>query len=45
MVGDEKRTFLEDGDEVVISASAPGPAGTRIGFGDARGRIVASTLA
>ena len=45
VVGDEKRTFLEDGDEVVISASAPGPAGTRIGFGDARGRIVASTLA
>ncbi|HEY9311271.1 fumarylacetoacetase [Williamsia sp.] len=39
-VGDETRTFLEDGDEVIISASAPGPDGTRIGFGDVRGRIV-----
>ncbi|MGX6601390.1 fumarylacetoacetase [Micromonosporaceae bacterium Da 78-11] len=38
-VGDEKRTFLEDGDEVVISATAPGPDGTRIGFGSVRGRI------
>jgi fumarylacetoacetase len=44
VVGDEKRTFLEDGDEVVISASAPGPAGTRIGFGEVRGRIVAATV-
>ena len=41
-VGDEMRTFLEDGDEVVISASAPGPGGTRIGFGEVRGRIVGS---
>ena len=39
-VGSETRTFLEDGDEVVITASAPGPAGSRIGFGDARGKIV-----
>jgi fumarylacetoacetase len=44
VVGDEKRTFLEDGDEVVISASAPGPAGTRIGFGEVQGRIVAATV-
>jgi fumarylacetoacetase len=36
----EERTFLEDGDEVVITASAPGPAGCRIGFGEARGRIL-----
>jgi fumarylacetoacetase len=35
------RTFLEDGDEVVISATAPGPGGTRIGFGDVRGTVVA----
>ncbi|WUP70903.1 fumarylacetoacetase [Streptomyces sp. NBC_00258] len=34
------RTFLEDGDEVVISATAPGPDGTMIGFGEVRGRIV-----
>jgi fumarylacetoacetase len=39
-VGGEQRTFLEDGDEVVITASAPGPDGTRIGFGEARGRIL-----
>jgi fumarylacetoacetase len=34
------RTFLEDGDEVVISATAPGPDGARIGFGEVRGRIL-----
>ena len=39
-VGGEQRTFLEDGDEVVITASAPGPGGTRLGFGEARGRIL-----
>jgi fumarylacetoacetase len=31
--------FLEDGDEIVLRASAPGADGTRIGFGEARGRI------
>ncbi|MBD0323953.1 MAG: fumarylacetoacetase [Aldersonia sp.] len=39
-VGDEKRTFLQDGDEVVISATAPGAEGSRIGFGEVRGTIV-----
>lgn len=39
-VGDQKRTFLEDGDEVVISADAPGANGTRIGFGEVVGRIL-----
>ncbi len=39
-IGDAKRTFLEDGDEVVITASAPGPDGTRIGFGEVAGRIM-----
>ncbi|HEY5833756.1 fumarylacetoacetase [Streptomyces sp.] len=34
-----RRTFLEDGDEVVISATAPGPDGTRIGLGAVAGRI------
>jgi fumarylacetoacetase len=34
------RTFLEDGDEVVITATAPGPDGTRIGFGEVTGRVV-----
>lgn len=38
-IGSETRTFLEDGDDVVIAASAPGPNGSRIGFGDVRGRI------
>jgi len=33
------RGFLEDGDEVVITASAPGPGGATIGFGEVRGRI------
>jgi fumarylacetoacetase len=33
------RTFLEDGDEVVLSAWAPGPDGTRVGLGEVRGRV------
>ena len=34
-----QRTFLEDGDEVSITAWAPGAGGSRIGFGEVRGRI------
>jgi fumarylacetoacetase len=34
------RTFLEDGDEVTITATAPGPGGARIGFGEVTGRIL-----
>ncbi|MEX0748025.1 MAG: fumarylacetoacetase [Rhodothermales bacterium] len=37
--GGERRSFLEDGDRVVMSAWAEG-AGFRIGFGDASGRIL-----
>jgi fumarylacetoacetase len=33
------RTFLEDGDEVAISATAPAADGTRIGFGEVTGQI------
>ncbi|MFD9063566.1 fumarylacetoacetase [Kitasatospora purpeofusca] len=33
------RTFLEDGDEVTITATAPGPDGTVVGFGEVTGRI------
>jgi fumarylacetoacetase len=33
------RSFLEDGDEVAIGATAPGPGGARIGFGEVTGRI------
>jgi fumarylacetoacetase len=34
------RSFLADGDEVVITASAPGPGGARVGFGEVRGRVL-----
>ncbi len=34
-----QRTFLEDGDEVTITASAPGPRTSRIGLGEVTGRI------
>jgi fumarylacetoacetase len=34
------RAFLEDGDIVTISASAPGPAGSRITFGEVTGAIL-----
>jgi fumarylacetoacetase len=40
-LSDGKRTFLEDGDEVTISAWAPGPDGTRVGLGEVTGRVVA----
>jgi fumarylacetoacetase len=39
-VGGERRTFLQDGDTVSISATAPGPDGTRIGFGEVRGTVL-----
>ncbi|MFD5568245.1 fumarylacetoacetase [Streptomyces cadmiisoli] len=38
---DGKRTFLEDGDEVTLSAWAPGPGGVRVGLGEVKGRVVA----
>jgi fumarylacetoacetase len=34
------RTFLEDGDEVVITATAPGPDGTTVALGEVRGRVL-----
>jgi fumarylacetoacetase len=34
-----RRSFLADGDEVVMTASAPGPDGARIGIAEVRGRI------
>ncbi|MEW2353253.1 fumarylacetoacetase [Spirillospora sp. NPDC029432] len=42
-VNGQERTFLEDGDEVTITATAPGPDGARIGFGEVRGRVVDRT--
>jgi fumarylacetoacetase len=38
----ETRTFLEDGDEVVISGHAEGPGAVRIGLGECRGTILAA---
>jgi fumarylacetoacetase len=38
-----KRTFLEDGDEVTLTAWAPGPNGTRIALGEVAGRITPPT--
>ncbi|MFE1472099.1 fumarylacetoacetase [Nocardiopsis dassonvillei] len=35
-----ERTFLEDGDEVTITATAPGPDGTTVHFGEVTGRIL-----
>ncbi|MCK9868663.1 fumarylacetoacetase [Nocardiopsis dassonvillei] len=35
-----ERTFLEDGDEVTITATAPGPDGTVVHFGEVTGRIL-----
>jgi fumarylacetoacetase len=34
-----ERTFLEDGDTVVLRASARGPHGTRIGLGECSGTV------
>ncbi|MET8010958.1 fumarylacetoacetase [Streptomyces sp. NPDC005271] len=37
------RTFLEDGDEVTLTAWAPGPDGARIALGDVTGHVVPAT--
>jgi fumarylacetoacetase len=37
-----RRTFLEDGDEVVVRAVAPGAGGRPVGLGAVAGRIVAA---
>jgi len=34
------RTFLQDGDEVVLTATAPAVGGGRIGLGEVRGRVL-----
>ncbi len=34
------RTFLEDGDEVVLTATAAGADGSRVGLGEVRGRVL-----
>ena len=35
-----ERAFLEDGDEVTITATAPGLDGTRVDFGEVTGRVL-----
>jgi fumarylacetoacetase len=34
------RAWLEDSDELIITATAAGPGGTRVGLGEARGQIM-----
>lgn len=36
----EKRTFLEDGDEIILTAFAEAPGCVRIGFGECRARVL-----
>ncbi|QGP80612.1 fumarylacetoacetase [Sphingobium sp. CAP-1] len=38
--GGETRTFLEDGDEIILKATAAAPGFAPIGFGDCRARIM-----
>ncbi|WP_030904035.1 fumarylacetoacetase [Streptomyces sp. NRRL F-5126] len=38
-----KRTYLEDGDEVTLTAWAPGPDGTKVGLGEVTGRVTPSS--
>jgi fumarylacetoacetase len=39
------RAFLEDGDEVSISADAPGPGALRVGLGEVTGRVLPAAVA
>jgi fumarylacetoacetase len=41
-VGDQERTFLQDGDTVVLRATAPGSRGGRIALGEVTGTILPS---
>ncbi|MNY63826.1 hypothetical protein D3C86_2008430 [compost metagenome] len=38
----ETRTFLEDGDEVVLAGRLNAPGFVSLGFGDCRGRVSAA---
>ena len=37
-----QRSYLDDGDEVVLTATAPGPDGARVGIAEVRGRVAAA---
>ena len=39
LLNGKRRSFLEDGDIVTITATAPGREGRRVGFGDVTGRV------
>ncbi|MET7640214.1 fumarylacetoacetase [Streptomyces sp. NPDC005438] len=39
---DGERAFLQDGDEVTLTAWAPGPDGSRVGLGEVTGRVEAA---
>jgi fumarylacetoacetase len=41
----ETRAFLEDGDEVALSAFAVAPGRARIGFGECRARVLPAPAA
>jgi fumarylacetoacetase len=43
--GGETRTFLEDGDEIILRATASAPGLTPIGFGDCRARVLPAVQA
>jgi fumarylacetoacetase len=36
----EQRRFLEDGDEIILRGHCDKPGAARIGFGEARGRVL-----
>jgi fumarylacetoacetase len=38
----ESRSFLEDGDELILRAWCEGEGAARIGFGECTGRVVAA---
>jgi fumarylacetoacetase len=39
-LGDERRTFLEDGDTVIFRAWCEAPGAVRIGFGELQGQVL-----
>lgn len=39
----EQRTFLQDGDRVTLSGTAPGPGGSPVGLGEVTGTVLAAT--
>jgi fumarylacetoacetase len=42
--GGEQRRFLEDGDEIILRGHCQRPGAARIGFGEARGRVLPARI-